>query len=399
MNESIPFLNLEFLHKPLEQEFVNAFRKNLSSQEFSNSNVVKTFEQEFACFCGTRYAIGVGSGTDALRFALIAAGVKYGDMVITVPNTFIATTEAISQAGAMPVFIDIDEKTFNMSPDKLEEYLYENCFVDHITEETIHTKTGKPVRAIVPVHLYGQIADMDKIKQIAVKYDLTVIEDSCQAQGAVFYGKSCIKKAGAIGKAGAFSFYPANNLGAVGEAGAVTTDDEQMADKIKMLRDHGQNKKNNHEFEGYNGRLDTIQASILKVKLQYLNIWNDERRKLARKYKEMLKGISQIETPCEKPFSKSVYHLYVIRCNSDRDKLRENLKRKKIGTGLHYPVPLHLQKAYRFLGYRKGCFPFCEKVSEEILSLPMYPGLKEDQQLKITEQIKKFYDKRMNNYL
>lgn len=392
MTDDIPFFDLKLLHKPLEQDFINAFRRDLLSFEFVNNNIVKMFEQEFACYCGTRYAIGVGSGTDALRFALIAAGVKKGDMVITAPNTFIATTEAISQAGAMPVFVDIDERTFNISPEKLLEYLSENSFVDHITEETIHTKTGKPLRAIVPVHLYGQIADMDRITRIAEEFGLAVIEDACQAHGAIYYGKKGVKKSGAIGNAAAFSFCPDNNLGALGEAGAVTTDDMQIAEKVKMLRDHGQSAINNHEFEGYNGRLDTIQASILKVKLQYLNEWNNERRKLASKYDEILNEISYVETPFETEFSRSVYHSYVIKCNFGRDKLRQELSKNKIETGLYYPIPLHLQKAYRYLGYKEGSFPFCEKISQQILSLPLYPGLKETQQLKIAEQIKKFYE-------
>jgi dTDP-4-amino-4,6-dideoxygalactose transaminase len=295
----IQFLDLFAHHEHLQQEFISEFENVMQSSRFISGPQVEEFEKQFAVYCGTQFAIGVGSGTDALRFALMAAGVKHGDMVITVPNTFIATTEAISQAGALPVFIDVDRKTSNMSVQKLDDFLMQHCFIDDLTAETIHIPTGKAVRAVVPVHLYGQIAQMDQINEIAEKFRLVVIEDACQAHGAKYYSQKngCWIKAGALGRAGAFSFYPGKNLGAFGEAGAVTTDDPQIAQAVKMIRDHGQIKKYFHEMEGYNGRLDTIQAAILNVKLRYLDKWNDLRKENARMYSDLLKDELTVKTP------------------------------------------------------------------------------------------------------
>lgn len=390
-SDIIPFSDISSQVQLMEDSLMNAIGEVLRSAKFISGPAVEQFEQLFAEFCTCRFAIGVGSGTDALRFALIASGVKQGDMVITVPNTFIATSEAITQAGAIPVFVDVDETTFNMSVKKLDEFLESNCFVDEITAQTIHTPTGRAVSAVVPVHLYGQMTDMDEIGRIADKYGLMIIEDACQAHGASYYSKEkgCWLRAGTIGKAAAFSFYPGKNLGAFGEAGAVTTNDPALAETVKMLRDHGQIKKYFHEMEGYNGRLDTIQAAVLNVKIRYLERWNRLRREHAEAYNALLENMSPIITPLEPLWARSVYHLYVIR-TAHRDMLQGFLKEQGIETGLHYPVPLHLQKAYRALGYRTRSFPVSEKLSKEILSLPMFPSLTEEQQERVAQSIMLF---------
>jgi dTDP-4-amino-4,6-dideoxygalactose transaminase len=350
---------------------------------------VEEFEKEFAVFCGTEHCVGVGSGTDALRFALIAAGVRPGDTVVTVPNTFIATSEAISQAGARPDFVDIEERTFNMDAGKLREYLEKRCFVERATGELLNKRTGSRVKGIVPVHLYGQMADMDPILEIAERYNLLVIEDACQAHGASYYSRKecCWKNAGSMGVAAAFSFYPGKNLGACGEAGAVTTKDPILAGKIRMLRDHGQKQKYHHEIEGYNGRLDSLQAGILHAKLKHLAQWNEKRRANARLYDELFRSeTGGVILPYESPRTKSVYHLYVIRLKN-RNHVQGRLARANISTQIHYPIPLHLQKAYASLAYEEGDFPVAEKAAAEILSLPMYPQLKPSMQKRIVQEV------------
>jgi dTDP-4-amino-4,6-dideoxygalactose transaminase len=387
--KQIPFLDIVTPHLKLEEEFVNVFRQALRSGRFIGGPMVEDFEREFAMFCDTKHCIGVGSGTDALRFALIAAGVKQGDIVITVPNTFIATTEAISQVGAIPEFVDIEELTYNMDKEKLREYLETECYVDNKTGITINKETKRPVTAVVPVHLYGQMADMDSIVELAEEYNLLIIEDACQAHGAEYYSQKDgqWKKAGSMGMVSAFSFYAGKNLGAFGEGGAVTTNHYNIAHKVRMLREHGQERKYIHEIEGYNGRLDAIQAGILGIKLKCLSGWNEQRRKSAKKYNELLGDLDEIRIPYEPECTKSVYHLYVIRLK-DRNGLQNYLTEKQIGTGLHYPVPLHLQKAYAETGYKKGDFPVSENVAEEILSLPMGPELTESQQKYVVDNIK-----------
>ena len=274
----IPFLDLVTPHTELEQELTEVFQKALRTGRFIGGPMVEEFEQAFADLCDAKYAVGVSSGTDALRFALMACGVQPGDVVVTVPNTFIATTEAISQAGAFPEFVDVDERTYNMDPAKLQEYLENQCEMDS-SGRLISRRSGRPVTALVPVHLYGQTADMDPILDLAERYGLLVIEDACQAHGAEYFSRKHDRwmKAGSIGRAAAFSFYPGKNLGACGEAGAVTVNDEVLAGKVRMLRDHGQAKKYYHDLEGYNGRLDAIQAGILCVKLGHLKQWNSAR--------------------------------------------------------------------------------------------------------------------------
>lgn len=385
--QQVPFLDLVTPHRELEQELVEVFRKALSTAGFIGGKMVEEFETEFARFCDSKYCVGVGSGTDAVRFALMAAGIQQGDIVLTVPNTFIATTEAISQAGAQPDFVDIDERTYTMDPKKLVEYLETKCTFNPARRETLHRDSGRVVRAVVPVHLYGQICDMDSILHLADNYNLMVIEDACQAHGAEYYSRrdACWKKAGSMGKAAAFSFYPGKNLGACGEAGAVTTNDEEIARKIRVIRDHGQAQKYYHDVEGYNGRLDAIQAGILRVKLAHLAKWNEQRREAAARYSDLLAHDKRITIPHQPTTSKPVYHLYVVQVN-DREGLRKQLADSGIGTGIHYPVPLHLQKAYGQLGYQPGSFPVTERVSERILSLPMFPQLTSEQQERVSHR-------------
>ena len=386
--KKIPFLDLVAPHLELESELVSVFKNALRTGSFVGGPLVGDFEREFAAFCGVEYCIGVGSGTDALRFALIAGGVRPGDTVITVPNTFIATAEAISQAGALPDFVDIDQRSYNMDPLRLQQYLESQCLRDHATGNLWSRKTGRRVTAIVPVHLYGQIADMDAILGLAEKYKLMVIEDACQAHGAEYFSKTDKrwKRAGSIGAAAAFSFYPGKNLGACGEAGAVTTGDPTIAERVRMLRDHGQLQKYKHEIEGYNGRLDSIQAGILRAKLKCLAEWNNRRREIAHRYGELLRSFQGVTLPHEAAGSKGVYHLYVIRVRN-RDRLQAHLTLADVTTQIHYPTPLHLQRPYESLGYGKGDFPVAEQVASEILSLPMYPHLTLDQQTQVVRQI------------
>src|ERR1700682_1480259 len=291
-NEQIPFLDLVTLHKDLETELLSTLEDTLRTAGFVGGPKVEEFEREFARFCDASHCVGVASGTDAVRFALTAAGVKPGDVVVTVPNTFIATTEAISQAGARPDFVDIDERTYCMDPRKLQEYLERECSIDAGPGELLHRKIQAPVTAIVPVHIYGQTADMDPILELARRYNLIVVEDACQAHGAEYFSKKADtwRKVGSIGHAAAFSFYPGKNLGACGEAGAVTTNNEAMARTMRMLRDHGQAKKYYHQIEGYNGRLDALQAGFLTVKLRHLAGWNRKRQEVAKRYGRAVTG-------------------------------------------------------------------------------------------------------------
>lgn len=391
--DSIPFLDLVTPHVELEPELVAAFQRALLTASFIGGPVLEEFETAFAGFCTTKYAVGVSSGTDALRFALIASGVKPDEVVVTVPNTFIATTEAVSQAGATPEFVDIDERTYNMSVDALRCYFKEQCFRD-ASGRTISRRSQRPVTAIVPVHLYGQMVDMDSVLAVAAEYGVVVVEDACQAHGAEYFSRERHRwmKAGSVGCAAAFSFYPGKNLGACGEAGAVTTNDSSIAGKVKMLRDHGQAKKYYHKVEGYNGRLDAIQAGLLHVKLRHLAEWNVQRRERAAEYNRLLAGVRGIVCPYEPSWSKAVYHLYVVRSH-DRDGLMSHLKDVGIGTGIHYPVPLHLQQAYAGLDYFARDLPVASRVAERILSLPMFPQLTLAQQTRIVEEIHTFSER------
>jgi dTDP-4-amino-4,6-dideoxygalactose transaminase len=385
---NVPFLDLITPHRELKDELLSVCSQAFDTAGFIGGSMVSSFENEFAQYCGTKYCVAVNSGTDALRFAYFAAGIQPGDLVLTVPNTFIATSEAISQTGATPVFIDIDEKTYNLDVNKMRDYLENKCvFKDG---KTIDKVRNRPVTAVVPVHLYGQCADMDSIQEIANQYNLIVFEDACQAHGARYFSKkdNKWKIAGSMGIAAAFSFYPGKNLGACGEGGAVTTNDEKIAQHVRQLRDHGQAQKYYHDIEGYNGRLDAIQCGLLSIKLKKLPIWTEQRQSAAAYYNELLKEIIGIVTPFEHQWSKAVYHLYVIR-TKNREALQKKLADAGVSTGLHYPVPLHLQKAYADAGYKKGDFSVTEEAAGEILSLPMFPGLTREQQQYVGEIIRK----------
>jgi len=352
----VPFLDLKAHHAPIIDEFDGAIHEVIESGAFAGGPFVERFEQEFAAYCGSKYAIGVGNGTDALWLTLLALGVGEGDEVITVPNTFVATAEAIIYCKAQPVFVDVDEKTFTLDPAELEKCL------------TARTK------AIIPVHLFGQPADMDPILQFARAYGLFVIEDAAQAHGALYNGRN----AGTMGDAGCFSFYPGKNLGAFGEAGAVVTNDTDLAEKIRVLRDHGQSRKYHHTLIGWNCRMDGIQAAVLSVKLRYLEQANLLRRQRASLYNEAFAGIDDIATPVEADYARHVYHIYAVRVQ-ERDELRRFLEAKGIGCGVHYPIPIHLQEAWRNLGYSDGAFPIAENLAKEFLSLPMFPELTQEQ--------------------
>ncbi|MEE4265733.1 MAG: DegT/DnrJ/EryC1/StrS family aminotransferase [Desulfobacteraceae bacterium] len=364
---NVPFLDLKVQYRQIENEVLPMVTEAMQNGAFIGGPQVAGFEEEFAAFCDSRYCVGVGSGTDALRFALMAAGVGAGHEVITVPNTFIATTEAISQAGARPVFVDVDPATCNMDPEKID------------------AKITRRTKAIVPVHLYGQPADMDPILDIADRHGLAVVEDACQAHGALYKGR----KAGSMGFAGCFSFYPGKNLGAFGEGGAIVTQDEATAKQMRMIRDHGQNEKYYHQIEGYNGRLDAIQAGVLRIKLKRLADWNESRRKNAVYYHERLAAIPGIQLPAEADYARSVYHLYVIHADR-RDDLQRFLAEKGVATGLHYPRPLHLQAAYSHMGMPQGAFPASEHSARRLLSLPMFAELTREQVDYVADSIKEF---------
>jgi dTDP-4-amino-4,6-dideoxygalactose transaminase len=397
----IPFLDLVTPHQELETELLAVVKEAFRNAGFIGGPMVAHFEREFAAFCNTEYCVGVNSGTDALRFAFMAAGVEPGDIIVTVPQTFIATTEAISQAGARIAFVDIDEQAYTLDPEKLRQYLETRCEIDSCSGKLIERVSKQRVVGIVPVHLYGQTADMDPILELADKYNLFVIEDACQAHGAEYFSKrdNVWRRAGSMGKAAAFSFYPGKNLGACGEGGAITTNDETMAQRMKMIRDHGQAQKYFHDIEGYNGRLDSIQAGWLSVKLRHLAKWNESRRALAHRYHELLaEAKSAVVIPVEAAWTKGVYHLYVVRVQ-DREALLAYLSEAGIGAGIHYPIPLHLQKAYQHLNYKKGDYPVTERVAAEIVSLPMFPQMTNEQVDEVAKRVKEFAGARVSSFL
>ncbi len=361
----VPFLDLKAHHQPHRQEFLDAISEVIDQSAFAGGPYVAKFEQDFARYCGVEHAIGVGNGTDALWLVLLALGVGPGDEVITVPMTFMATAEAISFTGARPVFVDIDEATCTMDPAAVERA---------ITPRT---------KAIIPVHLYGQVADMDPILEIAKRRGLPVLEDACQAHGAEYKGR----RAGSLGVAGAFSFYPGKNLGAFGEAGAVTTNDPVLAEKVKVLREHGQPKKYVHSHIGWNARMDGIQGAVLRVKLKYLEAATERRRAHAARYRELLKGVTAATLPTEAAMRRHVYHLYPIQCDR-RDEVIAEMGRRGVGCAIHYPIPVHRQEAYGFLGLGEGAFPVTERVASRLVSLPMFPELTSDQVEKVAAELK-----------
>ena len=369
MNKNVPLVDLYAQYEPLKDEIWSAWDAALKSMRLFLGPNVQEFEQEFADYCDVSYAIGVSDGTNALHMALRAAGVGPGDEVITVSHTFIATTEAILLAGAKPVFIDIDPDTYLMDPQQI---------VARITPKT---------KAILPVHLYGQCVDMDPILEIAKKHHLLVIEDACQAHGALYKGR----KAGSMGDAAGFSFYFTKNLGAYGEAGMVTTNDPEIARKVKMIRDHGSEKRYYHEMLGWNGRLEELQAAALRIKLKHLDRWNEMRRSNAKYYQKHLAELGVI-LPVEADGNQHVYHLFIIR-STERDALREYLSTQGIGTGIHYPVPIHLQGCYADMSEGEGSMPVTEQITKEILSLPMYAELTTEQIDWVIENIAHFIKK------
>jgi dTDP-4-amino-4,6-dideoxygalactose transaminase len=399
-NDHIPFVDLVTPHQELEDELVAVFRSALRTANFIGGPMVDGFERNFAQFCETSFCVGVSSGTDALRFALMAADVEPQSIVVTVPNTFIATAEAISQAGARPDFVDVDPATYTMDPEKLRHYLETQCDYDPQVGKAVHKKLHRPVTAVLPVHLYGQMANMDPILDLAACYNLTVIEDACQAHGAEYFSTKHNRwlKAGSVGHAAAFSFYPGKNLGAAGEAGAVTTNSQEIASKVRMLRDHGQAKKYYHDVEGYNGRLDAIQAGILQVKLQHLADWNRKRREAAARYKELLSTVEELSLPLEPAWAKSIFHLYVVAV-AERNEMLDHLRTENIGHGIHYPVPVHLQKPYQSLGYWENDFPVAERASRNLLSLPMHPYLSNEEQARVAKAIAGFYSARRPSFM
>jgi dTDP-4-amino-4,6-dideoxygalactose transaminase len=362
---NVPFLDIKLQNEPLRDEIRAAMDAVIDSAAFAGGPYVESFEQDFATFCGARYAVGVGNGTDALWLTLLAMGVGPGDEVITVPSTFMATAEAITHCGARPVFVDIDESTYTMDPAALGEA---------ITPRT---------KVIIPVHLFGQPADMDPILTIAREYGLQVIEDAAQAHGAGYDGGL----AGSLGDAGCFSFYPGKNLGAFGEAGAVVTSDEALRDRIRTLRDHGQARKYHHTMVGWNCRMDGIQAAVLKIKLRHLDGWNARRRAIAARYDRELAGVPGLVIPAKSAVAEHVYHIYAIR-TPERDEVIRSLAAKGVGTGIHYPIPVHLQEAYQSLGYQRGAFPKAERCAEEFISLPMFPELTSQQVSHVVEMLK-----------
>lgn len=366
---NVPFVDLKEQYNAIRDELEPALHEVFRDTAFILGKYVARFEQEFAAYCGVRHAIGVNSGTDAITLTLKALGLGPGDEVITAANTFVATVEAIVHAGCKPVLVDVLPDTYNMDPIKLEE---------KITSKT---------KAIIPVHLYGQPADLEAIMAIARRYNLFVIEDAAQAHGARYKGRPV----GSLGDAACFSFYPSKNLGAYGDGGAVVTNDEALALKIRQLRDHGSIRKYQHELVGYNSRLDALQAVVLSIKLKHLDQWNAMRQRNAHLYRELLLKFPGVVAPKARQDVQHVYHLYVIRVErGDRDRLQEHLKAHGIETGIHYPQPVHLTQAFAYLGYKEGDFPVAEQCARSILSLPMYPELRAEQIDHVVSEIRNY---------
>lgn len=359
----IPFVDLKAQYLSIKEEINSSVLKVLESSQFILGSEVASFEEEFAQYCNADYGIALNTGTSALHLALLAAGIGPGDEVITTPFTFIATVAAIVYTGATPVFVDIDPVSYTIDVTKIEQ--------------AITTKT----KAILPVHLYGQPADMNPIVEIARRYGLTVIEDAAQAHRAEYKGQ----RVGSIGDIGCFSFYPGKNLGAYGEGGAVVTNNPEYARTIQMLRDWGQESRYRHILKGYNYRMDGIQGAILRVKLRYLDQWTEARRTHAAQYDKLLAG-SGVKTPTVMPYSHHVYHIYAVR-SPQRDALQQSLQEQEIQTGIHYPIPVHLQPAYADLGYKPGDFPHSEAASREVLSLPMFAELTTELQTQVAKAI------------
>jgi dTDP-4-amino-4,6-dideoxygalactose transaminase len=372
----VPFFDLKRQYQALERELLSATERVYARGQFILGEEVSAFEKEFADYCGVRYGVGVGSGTDALTLALRAAGIGKGDEVVTVANSFIATALAISFAGAKPVFVDIDPETHTMDPNALE----------HLLKRRMGKGRSRKIKAILPVHLYGHPCSMSAIMEIAHRHRLWVIEDAAQAHGAEYD----TRKVGSFGAMGCFSFYPTKNLGAYGDGGMVVTDKKKIYENLRLLRCYGEKSKYHHISKGMNSRLDELQAALLRVKLKYLDPWNEARREKARAYTALLES-APILKPYEKEPAHHVYHLYVIR-TKHRNSLQKFLKERGIGTLIHYPIPIHLQKAYRDLGHRKGHLPFTEQLSQEVLSLPFFPEMEDSEMEGVAEGVRSFFD-------
>jgi dTDP-4-amino-4,6-dideoxygalactose transaminase len=366
---NIPLVDLKAQYGPLAEDILSQVSSILDGMQLFLGPNVQAFEEEFAAYQEVAHAVGVSDGTTALQSALMACGVKQGDEVITASHSFIATAEAIALVGAVPVFVDVDPRTYT------------------IDVEQCGARVSPRTRAIIPVHLYGQPADMDPIMSIARQHSLWVIEDACQAHGARYRGR----RTGGLGHLAAYSFYYSKNLGAYGEAGMVTTDDDGLASKIRMLRDHGSSRRYYHEMIGLNGRLDEVQAAVLRTKLPHLDRWNEQRRTSAAHYAELLLGVPELIVPEVAGYAEHVYHLYVVRVPR-RDQLKAFLQEKGVGTGIHYPVPCHRQQAFRSHHSGQGALPVTEQIADEILSLPMYPELTAEQRLYVATSIRDFYD-------
>ncbi len=370
----VPFLDLTRQYRKIKKEIFSATQRVYEKGRFILGEEVSIFEKEFSHYCGVRHGVGVGSGTDALYLALKTAGIGEGDEVVTVANSFVATALAISFTGAKPVFVDIDPKIYTMDPNHLELLL----------KRQEARGGGRKIKAVLPVHLYGHPAEMDSIMEIANRYDLVVIEDACQAHGAKF-GR---KKVGSFGAMGCFSFYPTKNLGGYGDGGIVVTNHKGYDQKLRLLRCYGEREKYQHVLKGHNSRLDEIQAAILRVKLKYLDQWNEVRRRKAKLYTKMLSPLGVV-CPSEKKGIRHVYHLYTIKTR-ERDSLQTFLKKKGIETLIHYPIPIPLQKAYQELGYGRRDLPLTTQWSQKILSLPFFPEIREDEMEEVAEGIQCF---------
>lgn len=388
---NIPFVDLRAQHEELRAEIDAIFNQVIDDSAFIGGPLVESFEKNFASYCGVNHAVACASGTDALKLALMAAGVRPNEEVITAPLTFIATVEAMTEIGAAPAFVDISRPTYTLSPERLEEFLHDRCRLGE-DGRPVNLETGRMVAAVLPVHLYGLTADMAPILDLATKYDLQIVEDAAQAHGATYTFGNLEKKVGSLGKTAAFSFYPGKNLGAMGEGGAVTTNDNRLEHNMRIWRDHGQSERYIHiSPDGWNSRLDALQCAILNLKLKKLDAWNERRRKAAKWYRERLEEDERIVLPVESDGRKHVFHLFVVRL-PDREKAREELAKRGIGVGLHYPIPLHLQKAYLDMGWKKGDFPESEAAAASILSLPIFPHITEEQVDYVCQSLKDIID-------
>jgi len=373
----VPVLDLKRQYESIKAEIDAAIERVLSSGRFILGPEVQAFEKEVAEYCSVKHAIGVASGTDALLLSLRALGIGPGDKVIVPSFTFFATAGVVHNVGATPVFVDIDPKTYNIDSSEVKRLLA----TDHLLPTEI--------KAIIPVHLYGQMADMDEIMAIAKEYDIAVVEDAAQAIGAEYKGR----KAGSIGDLGCFSFFPTKNLGAYGDGGMVVTNDDELAERVRILRAHGSKPKYYHRMVGINSRLDALQAAILRVKLPHLAEWTAARQRVAARYDEQLRGVHGIETPYRAPDRTHIYHQYTIRVrNGHRDALQQHLKEQGIGSMIYYPLPLHLQECFKELGYNGGALPVSERASKEVLSLPVFPELTEKEQLHVAQGIRAFFE-------